>query len=207
MQRPTFHLVICFVTVLIATLVLPQRLFPEASQSSGGPDVLSWDITSSTSIVYPVESPPRDLLGLGWKSDISFGVYPWETPISLGTSVEYIVVGVNADTSLSVVQSTADIGMSVKLAPGGTLRISGGIGGYYALFNDTVRDTTGEKYPIQTGGAGLLSTTISLMAPAAERVNVGFHAGYNAHLGLFHGFSLGISVAYQKKTQIGRAHV
>jgi hypothetical protein len=190
--------------VLVCVLVLCTSVIAFGQNENQNPtdkikkiDVSLLTLNLTPGIEIPLETTVKDLMNLGFATDISgslpFPFLPWVSPAA---ALSYSVIPVRADTSISIL--SLGLGGQFTLEIGNRFLIYATLfgGGYYAFFNEKQYDLTGSAYDPQQGGNPLLSAGIGVSFYLTPYLSVGLNGAYREYFGLYHGIrgSLGSSL-------------
>ncbi|MBA7530690.1 hypothetical protein ES705_22899 [subsurface metagenome] len=164
-------------------------------------------LTLAPGIEYPIETG-KNLLNLGGVVDLNGRMpLPFLPFLSVNAGLSYGYIPVRAETSLSLIALGLGGGLTFEIAPRFFIFGSALCGGYYGLFNETLRDEEGVPYESQQGGNLFFSGGAGISFYLTPYLSIGVNASYVNYLGFFHGIrgSLGTCFhlsGFQRKIRI-----
>ncbi len=182
MVRPTVPLALLFCVTFAASAQSAQ------GPSTGKPSGELPSLALMPGIELPLEVGKQLFEPLGGMGGISVAVPFGRLPfLSVLTDVGYSYAPVRAQASMSMISVALGAGLNYDLTPQLILQARVGAGGFFGLFNSTIRDPTGVPYDPQSGFDPFVQAGVGISFYLTPVFSVDLSGTYYQYIGLSQG--------------------
>jgi hypothetical protein len=163
-----------------------QSFVAEDKQKIIDPSLFTF--TLSPGIELPIEMGEKDLITLGYATDLTGSLpFPGFPAIAPAVNFSYSFIPVRADTSMSVMAADGGVLLTLRPAPRLVVFSFLGAGIYLSLFNQKMYTEDDIPFDNQTGGSFHLNGGIGISFYLAPFFSIGAAGSYRLYNGLYHG--------------------